>query len=886
MNKIFSTDDLIDHLQQQHTLITVNNRLAVYYRRQFNKAMQSAGKAVWQSPDILPLQRWLNIQFEKLRTTQAKNWQLISSHEEKQIWIDIIQPDAYQVYMMPAEMIASEVMQAATIMQQWQIPLDELYHFNTPESQTLATWLDKFQQRCSRNHWLTTTGLMAEISAAIASDDLHIHQPVIMAGFQDPNKLHQHLFQHLNMKAGCSLLSTASINQTNSLMICRDLDEEIRQSALWAKQLLLSGETSIGIVIPELGAERDKVETVFTEILHPERHAELPPYSRQTLFEISLGQSLTDLPLINDALTVLELVKPKIALKTLNRILTATYLNNHTHNLPTQNAQIDAQLRDFGRSQWTRKALINYLQKSDNSTESKLAGQLQQIDELMSSQSAKQSLFEWTQVFIKIWDIMNWPGRRTLVSHEYQQQQRVLTLLEDFRKLHKVKSHCDAYEAIRLLQQLAGQAVFQPQSPHAAIQVMGLLEAADQQFDYLWLSGLDDRTLPANTAANAFIPLSLQRQYDVPHSSAARELQFAGKLLDSYQLNARHLMISHVEINQDMEMRASPLLQKFQLNAIKSIADEAITSDTTIELDSIIDDRISALPPSYPVRGGAGVLTQQALCPFKAIASFRLNARALQENIEGVSPIDRGNQIHRIMENIWQQLKTSANLKALGENDLKQLIDEHISAELTLAGYKRPDLYHPTLIDLEQQQIGKIIGNWLAFEKQRKHPFSVAEVEQQRQIEIGGIILTIKADRIDQLDNGERLILDYKTGHSANSKSWLEDSITEPQLPLYSMLETPQLSALALAKIHEKQCSFNGISKNADTLPGVKPLPENPLQSADQQWQALREQWQQKLTALAESYRQGNAVLQPDNCQYCDYPILCRKQDVTQEPSA
>ncbi|MBT8440148.1 MAG: PD-(D/E)XK nuclease family protein, partial [Gammaproteobacteria bacterium] len=95
-----------------------------------------------------------------------------------------------------------------------------------------------------------------------------------------------------------------------------------------------------------------------------------------------------------------------------------------------------------------------------------------------------------------------------------------------------------------------------------------------------------------------------------------------------------------------------------------------------------------------------------------------------------------------------------------------------------------------------------------------------------------------------------------------------------PQLPLYSLTEPTELAALALAKVNERQCGFSGLATSDDILPGVKPPPD------ETDWSTLKQLWNERLTQLAESYRNGDAYIEPDNCKYCSYASLCRKDSL------
>ncbi len=82
-------------------------------------------------------------------------------------------------------------------------------------------------------------------------------------------------------------------------------------------------------------------------------------------------------------------------------------------------------------------------------------------------------------------------------------------------------------QVIDWLGQQAANSRFQVEDEGAPVQVMGMLEAAGLRFDHLWIMGLDDEALPSPANPSPFLPVSLQRQHRLPHSSSERELEFA-----------------------------------------------------------------------------------------------------------------------------------------------------------------------------------------------------------------------------------------------------------------------------------------------------------------------------------------------------------------------
>ena len=77
------------------------------------------------------------------------------------------------------------------------------------------------------------------------------------------------------------------------------------------------------------------------------------------------------------------------------------------------------------------------------------------------------------------------------------------------------------------------------------------------RFDHLWVLGLHDEAIPPPAQPNPFLPLGLQRDRGLPHSSAQRELEFHRKLLARLSASAGEVVFSYPQWEGD-QARAVP----------------------------------------------------------------------------------------------------------------------------------------------------------------------------------------------------------------------------------------------------------------------------------------------------------------------------------------
>src|SRR5690554_341004 len=118
----------------------------------------------------------------------------------------------------------------------------------------------------------------------------------------------------------------------------------------------------------------------------------------------------------------------------------------------------------------------------------------------------------------------------------------------------------------------------------------------------------------------------------------------------------------------------------------------------------------------------------------------------------------------------------------MDENSLHQLLEKAAAEALQPLQKKRPKELGAFYCQLEKERLVRLLTLWLEQEKTRP-PFKVIAVEEAQDIVFSGLQLKLRIDRIDQLESGDLLLIDYKTG-SPKMKSWLSERPDEPQLPL------------------------------------------------------------------------------------------------------
>ena len=111
-----------------------------------------------------------------------------------------------------------------------------------------------------------------------------------------------------------------------------------------------------------------------------------------------------------------------------------------------------------------------------------------------------------------------------------------------------------------------------------------------------------------------------------------------------------------------------------------------------------------------------------------------------------------------------------------------------------------------------------MLWDWLALERERA-PFKVVEVEACTRAAIGEIEFSARLDRVDVLEDGRHVIIDYKSGEVSVNK-WAGARPDEPQLPLYAVTHRQPVAALTFARLKRgDKFGFEGLAAVAGLLP-------------------------------------------------------------------
>ena len=343
------------------------------------------------------------------------------------------------------------------------------------------------------------------------------------------------------------------------------------------------------------------------------------------------------------------------------------------------------------------------------------------------------------------------------------------------------------------------------------------------------------------------------------------------------------LLILSAAADERGPLRPSPLLQHLNIRAVSPENLLQSISSTPVAAEEILPDELTfpALP-SPDLRGGARVLKLQAACGFLAFAEMRLHSAMVDPCELGLDAGERGNLVHRALENFWSTTQSQAELRSLSTEERQRRLSEAIDAAFSRLSQPPPG-WGVAYIGLQRERLRRLLLRWLDVELQRGS-FTVRQREERTAIPIGPLRLKVQPDRIDEVEGGVVLV-DYKTGYGAHSSNWLGDRPDDPQLPLYALLtKEDELQALLFGRVRPgSEMKWQGLAADRSVLPTQRKQPIVDLE-------LRRNDWDHVLTTLAEDFAAGRADVNPKsitvNCDGCPQRLLCRIDPTTFASSA
>jgi ATP-dependent helicase/nuclease subunit B len=842
------------------TVITATHRLARQIRHRYDRSRAAAGARAWPTADVLPLDAWLQRTWESAvaRGSSLGRHRLLSDDESRLVWRRVLAGNGAE--RLDAAVLLPLVAGGWRVCQAWGIsPGDLAGAADSEDARTFADWVQSYVAELARRSWIDSAGLLQALGGAgqgTAGGERPGSETTIgFAGFDPWTPAMSRLADRLGAEGTpVSLITPPPRNGTRSMVAARNGSDELARAFAWAAGHHEPGSGSPpAIVIPDL--ERDAAMTLRTglDILAPGWQLHEPPVRPLAL---AVGRQLADYPVVHCALNLLQLVAFDVTFEQASLLLRSCYIAGAAEERAGR-AGAELRLRQIPLERVPLPRLLQVV----GAQAPVVAARWQAAQALAGNLHARRlPPGQWAGNFTTWLAAAGWPGDRGLNSEEFQAAEAWQRLLEAFAATDEVAGTLSLGAALGILAQQARDRPFEPESADDAVQVLTLREAEGQDFRALWVCGMTADKWPPPSRPHPLIPLAIQRAAGMPESTPAIQQARTRRQFERLLAAADHVVLSWPAELDEAETLPSPLLAGLEA-ATCPPGEIALHPDrhqvaASARVEELTVDPPPPLPVVQGVKGGARVLATQAVCPARAFVEFRLRGAPLEPPARPLDASTRGRLVHRLLERLYGLEPCGRGLGGLSREELRRLIEPLVSNvldEFLQAG----DPYLDRLRLLEAERLWALVLSLQDLELDRTG-FSVS-TELDREVSIGPLSLRVRLDRLDTIDAGGVLVIDYKTGR-IDTGGWKRPRVPDSQLPLYAV--SGGCDGVAVIQLRPPGARLRGVGNAALAMPGLK-APAAFFGEAGLEWPGTLARWRLQLERLAGEFAAGDFRVNP-----------------------
>lgn len=820
----------LSFVQTNDTIIVANNRQVLAIKQSIYELNGSI-----KMPQIFSYRSWLEHFWKK--NNPQRTIRLLSLLELRYILKEITEKNSIN----NSEVVIDELIKCYSLCKTYFIDISTLPDFYANPSSLLIKWISEFEKFKTENNCIDTTDLFSSVYKSLESN-IKIGN-YYAYGFKQRTPEQNKLFEILK----CQSLNSRSLENNIQALSFIDQETELESIAKWAKEVSLKNPNSqIGVVIPNLSQLQHLVKSTFDQ----EFDASLLETHHKP-YNISLGMSLCQYPLIQHLLSIVkissQIIKGNIELEMLMKTVTSPYIKGAL-NESNSRALLVNRILGLGCEEATTQKVLKLMKDCPVLIQIVNALRSLKIDKKIALEDSLDSI----NLLLLTW---GFTSDRSLSSSEYQLFEKYQNESLILNRLSNFYKKVSLFDAIKILNTHLNSVIFQPKSGTANIHILGALEAEGLYFDHAWVSSMTSNFIPGKIKMPLFIPQKTSIEYKLPNSNFLLVTEDAKVTLKALNNLSPETTYSYAKLMQNREELPSPYID------FKDYLEVSFIKNSSREL-IYIDDYKAPKIQELTIKKGVKTLQNQMSCAFRGFAG-RLDIDDFEAPHIGLSRLQQGNLIHKILETFFNEIKSSASLLKLTELELDNLIEKHTESatqNLPKSNFKLN----------EKIRLVKIIRQHIDLEKKRSD-FEVIKTESTSEVNINGLKFSTRIDRMDRLANGDSLIIDYKTGKDVKVSQMTGDPIDQAQLPIYAV--TNSVDGVAFATINSNDCQFKAITKNKSELPltkqAINRMPE---------WDKQITEWTSILNSASKQFQNGIASVLPvkNACDYCDYDLLCR----------
>ena len=323
--------------------------------------------------------------------------------------------------------------------------------------------------------------------------------------------------------------------------------------------------------------------------------------------------------------------------------------------------------------------------------------------------------------------------------------------------------------------------------PLTGIQIMGILETRNLDFENVLLLSVNEDNFPGRLVDTSYIPANLRAGYGLPtlNYHEAMYSYYFYRLLQ----RARNIDIVYCSKNDGLSSgEPSRFIQQLRLEKGHAVLEKSIDIHVTMspraEVPAVKDASVQTVLKRYLT--GKRTLSPSALykyiqCPYAFYLSYIAGIREPVEISDEPDASDFGSVMHESLQEIYMRIQGKPDgteaLKQMPETEIRRTVERHIEKRFDM-----PSERNGAIVS-SRRFLTRYVQNVIKFDIRTATPFILNSTEEPiegdivfdlngrpEQVKIKGII-----DRTDRLPSGTVRLIDYKSGTLKNKARDLSD---------------------------------------------------------------------------------------------------------------
>ncbi len=414
-------------------------------------------------------------------------------------------------------------------------------------------------------------------------------------------------------------------------------------------------------------------------------------------------------------------------------------------------------------------------------------------------------------------------------------------------------------------------------SPLKGLQILGLFETRALSFKNVIVMNVNESVLPKLKVSEPLIPRQIMISLGLDRLEQAEEIQryHFMRLISSaenvylvYNDNPENIRSRFIEeLIWDKQVHEQKLSVFSEPQA--KFKTEVLSHKSTIQKTPKMIEVLRKLTYS------PSSIDTYLNCPLRFYYQYVLKLKETEEMLEEPKGSDMGSFIHELLEEAFSEFVGS-----------KPVIDENFKGKFLKLFDKKFDVIMKKRMKAEAFMVKDVLEyrltKFLDKEKTREveEIVSLEDSSLGSNIELSGNKFDFKCiiDRLDKLENGSFLIIDYKTGTSAKAPKGIK-SLNNMEFNRESIKKTIRSFQLPLyyyfVRKNYKEASLNAVLYNLKTL-DFTAFVKN-IKYADDVMQKCIQALDcivQEILDVDKDFEADES--KPQNCKYCPFFYLCR----------